>query len=130
MNTKSKFGRTTLDAVKFLFLLLALTLASAGTAFASDAPSIGHRAFMRGQILESGPEGVVICIGRSDGAAVGQELDVVRHRRVTTGPKGMGQFQRTTVGKVRIEAIVDDHYAEAIVTSGEANVADSVELQR
>ncbi len=108
-------------------LLLAGLLAS-GAAFAGDSPSIRHTVFMRGQILEVQDSTVVVCIGEADGASVGQELDVVHHARVKTSPKGVGRFSRKVIGKVRIDAIVDEHYAEATVIDGKAGQHDSVEL--
>jgi len=108
--------------------LLLASLFAATTATAADSPSLGHTMFMRGQIVEVQEASVVVCIGRADGASVGQELDVVQHRRVSTSPKGMGRFERTVVGKVRIDEIVDEHYAEASVISGKAGEHDSVEL--
>lgn len=108
-------------------LMLAGLLAS-GTAFAGDSPSIRHTVFMRGQILEVQDSTVVVCIGEADGASVGQELDVVHHSRVKTSPKGVGRFKREVIGKVRVDAIVDEHYAEATIVDGKAGQNDSVEL--
>lgn len=108
------------------FLLLGL-LAS-GAAFAGDSPSIGHAVFMRGQILEVKDSKMVVCIGQADGASVGQELEVVHHSRVKTSPKGLSRFKREVIGKVRIDEIVDEHYAEATIIDGKAGKYDSVEL--
>lgn len=112
-----------------MLAVLLTGLFATSIASAADSPSVRHTLFMRGQIVEVQDASLVVCIGRADGAAVGQELDVVRHRRVRTGPKGMGRFEREVVGKVRIDAIVDDHYAEASVVSGKAGQHDSIELR-
>ena len=95
-----------------------------------ESPGVAHTYFMRGQILDIKDETVVLCIGKSDGAVVGQELDVIRHRRVSSGPKGQGRFERETIGRVRVTAIIDDHYAEGALLSGSASGNDSVELIR
>lgn len=108
-------------------LLLASVFAAA-SAHAADSPSLRHTFFMRGHIVDMQDAALVVCIGQADGASVGQTLDVVRHRRASTGPKGMGRFKREVVGQVRIDAIVDEHYAEATLVSGEAGQHDSVEL--
>ncbi|UXI66073.1 hypothetical protein [Tahibacter amnicola] len=108
--------------------LLLFGLVAAATVTAADSSSPRHTFFMRGQIVELKDVKLVICTGRADGATVGQELDVVHHQRVSTGPRGMGEYRREVVGKVRIDAIVDDHYAEATVISGKADQYDSVEL--
>jgi hypothetical protein len=97
---------------------------------ASESTSIVHSTIMRGHVLEADGSDVVICIGSNDGAVVGQELKVIRHTRAKTGPKAIGQFRRSMVGTIRIDEIVDGHYAEATVVSGEAKVLDSVELER
>ena len=110
--------------------LLLCALAVAGAVSAADSPSIRHTLFMRGQILEAQGSSLLICIGRADGASVGQELEVVHHDRVNIGPKGMGRYDRKVVGKVRIDAIVDEHYAEASVIEGKASTNDTVELAR
>lgn len=121
-------------ASKFLPIrrvFIGLTLAGLIASFTSNAaetPSLRHTFFMRGQVVEAQAQSLVICIGSADGASVGQQLDVVQHRRVSSGPKGMGRFEREVVGKVRIDAIVDEHYAEATLISGKAGEKDSVEL--
>ncbi|MBD8524412.1 hypothetical protein [Pseudomarimonas arenosa] len=112
-------------------VLIGLAMSGLIASFASTAaetPSMRHTHFMRGQVVEAQDQSLVICIGSADGASIGQQLDVVQHRRVRTGPKGMGRFEREVVGKVRIDAIVDEHYAEATVISGTAGKNDSVEL--
>lgn len=130
MNTHNTFaGSSSLRIGRSMFGLLLAGLMASATATAAEGPSTHHTFFMRGQIVEAQDASVVICIGRADGAAVGQELDVVHHSRVTSGPKGMGRFERSVVGKVRIDAIVDEHYAEATVVSGKAAEHDSVELE-
>lgn len=108
--------------------LLFFSVLGSGATFAGDSPSIRHTVFMRGQILEVQDSTIVVCIGEADGASVGQELDVVHHSRVRTGPKGVGRYKREVIGKVRIDTIVDEHYAEATVISGKAGQNDSIEL--
>ncbi len=108
--------------------LLLVGLLASCAAFAGDSPSIGHTVFMRGQILEVKDSTIVVCIGKADGASVGQELEVIHHSRVKTSPKGVGRFTREVIGKVRIDAIVDEHYAEATIIDGKAGEHDSVEL--
>lgn len=117
-------------SLRNIVLVACLAASASFPSFASESPSIVHSVFMRGQVLEANGEAVVICVGSNDGAVAGQELDVIRHRRVASGPKGMAQFRRTTVGKVRIDQVIDGHYAEATVVSGEATASDSVELKR
>jgi hypothetical protein len=115
-------------ALRAVFAGLLLPMLLLGTALAADSPSIRHTVFMRGHVLEVGPDSLVLCIGRADGAEVGQELSVVRHRPVTAAPKRAGRFERQPVGKVRVTAIIDEHYAEAAIIEGEVRMHDTVEL--
>lgn len=111
-------------------MLLGLSMCVIGLSAAADATpvSLAHGLFMRGQIVDVDNATLVVCIGRSDGAEVGQELDVIHHRRTSIGPKGVGRFKRDTIGKIRINAILDEHYAEATLVSGKASQYDTVEL--
>ena len=79
-------------------IMLALTVASPT---AATAAGIGHSFFMRGSVvgMENGTPS--ICIGKADGAKVGQVLDAVR---VTTGQgtKGVPAFRREDIGSKRL----------------------------
>lgn len=105
-------------------------------AFASSAqagePSFRHKYMMRGQILQMDAGTVVVCVGKGDGAKVGQVLDVVRHVPVmSSDPKQAGpKFRRVDVGSVKIISLFDDHYASAKVVDGSPKVYDIVERAR
>jgi hypothetical protein len=104
--------------------------AFAGTAMAGEG-SFRHGYVMRGQILESEARSVVLCVGKRDGAQVGQVLDVVRHVRIGSRGKSPGpRFRREAVGAVKITSLVDEHYATAEVVKGTPKVNDTVELER
>ena len=109
-------------------LLLALG-AGASSALAGET-SFRHKYLMRGQVLEQQDHSLVVCIGRADSAEVGQDLDVVRHVRISLGPKATGpSFRPEDVGRARITTIFDDHYAQATVLEGNVKVGDVVQLQ-
>lgn len=113
--------------------ILALVLVLVGGAGAlsapADGPGLRHRAFMAGSVLESTETEIYLCIGTSEGAEVGQELDVVRVTRDTsTNPKHGLRFKHRKVGTVRIDAIVDEHFAKATVVGGEGEKGDIVRL--
>lgn len=113
-----------------LFTPLILLLALAGSAHAAEG-GFKHEVVMRGQILESDAGSLVVCVGKQDGAQVGQMLDVVRHTRVTGTPKKAGpRYQREAVGSVRITSLFDEHYATAEIVEGKPKVNDTVELSR
>ena len=110
--------------------------AAAGLALFSTVPAtaqgIGHTWLMRGSIVGSDDTGPVVCIGKADGAEVGQVLEVYRNVPVAgssytgTGPA----FRRQAVGHVRIDHIYDDHFAHVSVTDGKPTKHDIVELRR
>jgi hypothetical protein len=109
-------------------VLLALAI---GTTSALADPGFRHKYLMRGQVLEQQESTLVVCIGSADGAEIGQELDVVRHVRISLGPKATGpSFRPEDVGRARITNIFDEHYAQATVLEGEAKVGDVVQLDR
>lgn len=113
--------------------LLAAVLLTAlvGVTAAASEGSFRHGFVMRGQILESEARSVVVCVGKQDGAEVGQVLDVVRHVRAKAPSKGAPpHFRRDQVGTVRITSLFDDHYATAEIVKGSPKVNDTVELER
>ena len=84
-----------------------------------------HQFIMRGSIVDISGSDVYLCIGSKDGAAVGQELNVYKIVR-----KVRYNYERQLQGKVRIEVILDEHFARATVISGKAERNDIVELVR
>ncbi|WP_426258859.1 hypothetical protein [Sphingomonas sp. DC1600-2] len=110
-------------------VLAALALASATPVLAQG---IGHTFFMRGSIIDADASGRVVCIGRADGAAVGQVLEVYRVAPVPGAPsKGTGiNYTRRLIGHVRIDRIVNEHFAHVVVTDGTPEKHDIVELKK
>lgn len=110
----------------------ALVLAAAPLTIASPASAtgIGHTMFMRGSIVSMSGDVATICVGKADGATPGQVLNVVQVKMVPGGAKGAPTPQRTNVGTVHIDAIIDDHFATATVVSGKAATNDIVELKK
>lgn len=92
------------------------------------AASMKHGFIMRGMVVDKTNGVATVCIGKADGAAPGQTLNVVRVI-VAPGTKGNPSMRRVNVGKVRIDSIVDDHFARAKVVSGEVALHDLVELE-
>lgn len=113
-------------------LLAALVLIGmlAGPALAGET-SFKHAYMMRGQILEIEPGSVVVCVGKKDGAEVGQVLEVVRHVPTSPHAKNAGpRYRREDVGTVKITSLFDEHYATAEVVKGSPKVNDTVELEQ
>jgi hypothetical protein len=86
-----------------------------------------HRILMKGSIIYTTDTGVYLCIGKKDGASVGQELDV--YKITFTGQPKAPSFKREKTGKVKITEIIDEHFATAVVVSGTAGKNDIVELE-
>lgn len=89
--------------------------------------TVYHGYLMKGSIIETSDSEVYLCIGRRDGASVGQVLDV--YKIPETKPEAL-HFTRVHTGKVKITEIIDEHFAKATVISGKAEKGDIVELVR
>jgi hypothetical protein len=66
----------------------------------------------------------------SSRCASGQVLDVARVVPTNPAPKSVPTFTRRDIGHVRIDSIVDEHFARASIVSGAPQVHDIVELRR
>ena len=113
-----------------------ISLALAGIALAGAVPAlatgIGHTFFMRGSIVGKDTTGTIVCVGKADGATVGQVLDVYRMKTLPgSGFQGTGPaYRRAFIGHVRVDHIFDDHFAHVSVADGTPAVHDIVELRK
>ena len=109
-------------------------IALAGASLLGAAPAlaqgVGHTFFMRGAIVGADAQGTIVCIGREDGAEVGQTLAVYRSVSVPGPRAGSSPFRRELIGHVQIDHIYDEHFAHVTVKDGEPKQNDIVELQR
>lgn len=107
--------------------LISVVVVALLAACATMDREVRHGFFMKGSILETYDSEVYLCIGKRDGAKVGQELDVIK---ITSSgnPKSGLLFKREQIGKVRITEIIDEHFAKAVVISGRAEKNAIVEL--
>lgn len=97
----------------------------------SSCATLYHRAIMRGSIIETSDSEIFLCIGKKDGASVGQELNVYKIVTYSFPPKAsptLTRFKREYTGMVKIIEIIDEHFAKAIVISGTADKNSIVEL--
>jgi hypothetical protein len=95
------------------------------------AQGIGHTYFMRGSIVGADARGTVVCIGKADGAEVGQSLEVYRVVQHPGPSKGPGpNYHRQLIGHVQIDHIYDDHFAHVRIIDGRPARNDIVELRR
>ncbi|GGI68896.1 hypothetical protein GCM10007973_02490 [Polymorphobacter multimanifer] len=111
----------------FAASLLAATLFMAQPALAQG---MGHTFIMRGQVVGMTDGKPVVCIGKADGAKVGQVLDTYRVTYTPGSSKStISPYRREKVGQVTINDLFDDHFAHATVTSGAAALHDIVETK-
>lgn len=112
-------------------LLRSLVLASAILLMAGCANSpFYHRYVMAGQVVQADEGRTVVCIGEPNGAQVNQMLEayrVVFRRDVVE--EGESDWARERVGKVRINRIIDEHFATVDVMEGNVLKNDIVELK-
>ena len=120
MTTNSKFV--------FAAFLIAPSVLAVAPAARAENPGIRHTVFMAGSVIEASAEGIYLCIGTAEGAKPGQVLNVVRVTRDRGNPKQGVRFHREKVGKVRVDAIVDEHFAQATVVDGKVEKGDIVRL--
>lgn len=113
------------------FIAIALMAAPTVATFqpAVAAPGIKHTFFMRGSVVNVDGEGIVVCVGKIDGAQTGQVLNVYRNV-YRPGPRNGASFTRTSIGTVRVGTSVNDHFSNASVLKGDVKVNDIVELER
>ncbi|TAL36701.1 MAG: hypothetical protein EPN93_07715 [Spirochaetes bacterium] len=90
-----------------------------------------HKYIMRGAILDARGNEVDLCIGTRDGAKVGQELEVyaIEGRVTRANPSAVPEYRRIKTGVVRITAIYDEHYAQAVIVSGKAEKNAMAEIE-
>ena len=126
--TSSMPGNHSRRVTRGLAGLTVATLLLSGCATSSPAY---HSYIMQGQVLSIDGANLSVCVGEQDGAKVGQVLDVVRHIPRPASPKATTPaFRREDVGTVRIVTLFDEHYATAVVVSGQPQVNDTVEFER
>ncbi|TAJ71764.1 MAG: hypothetical protein EPO51_11605 [Phenylobacterium sp.] len=117
----ARFGATA--GVLVLFALMPGLNSAAAT-------EVWHRYIMRGQVVEMQGEVVILCVGRAEGARPGQVLTVVRFIGAPGAVNGRPPIpRRDNVGAVRIDRVIDEHFAEATLVHGQARPFDLVELK-
>ena len=105
-----------------------LLVAATSWAVPAEAQGLFH-SIMRGTVVEKSEGVVTVCVGRADGAKLGQQLAVVRIMPTGIGAKGGSAWRMRDVGRVQLDEIVDDHFARATVLSGDPQKNDLVELR-
>ena len=115
-----------MKAMVNVFLVILFVFA-AGCATMQTA---GHKYMMKGQILEVSDGEAYLCIGSAEGAKAGQEFSVYRYSKLphTSAKQAGPSYKRETVGSVKINQVVDEHFAKANIVAGDIRVNDVAEL--
>tara|TARA_Y100000034_G_scaffold72870_1_gene87797 strand:- start:312 stop:665 length:354 start_codon:yes stop_codon:yes gene_type:complete len=114
--------KTSANKILLLFVFGIFLAGCSNTAFY-------HKNMMRGQVIESSDDRILICIGAKHGAEVGHKFNVVRfHEEVAPG-EGDDPYVIENVGVVQITNIVNDHFADVKLLSGKIEARDMVELE-
>ena len=114
--------------MKVSYLKISLLVAIV-MSLSSCTGSFRHDYLMKGQVIAiNDNQSVVVCVGTADGARIGQELNVYTFVERHSVTEGVEQFVRNNVGKVVLEEIINEHYANAKVLSGEVGLNDMVQL--
>ena len=89
-----------------------------------------HDYLMRGQVITASSDNVVVCVGTSDGAEVGQVLTAYRFVMNDDNDEGAEFFKRVNIGQVKINKIIDEHFAKVTVLKGKIKRNDMVQLNK
>jgi len=122
-------ARNSHHAQKFVLLFAVAAVLGLAPAVA-EGSGVYHRHWMKGSILSAQGQGIYVCIGTEHGAVPGQVLDVVKVVRVRSGsPKAAPRFERRHIGKLRIDEVVNGHFARATLVEGVAREGNIVMLK-
>ncbi len=110
-------------------LLLVATALAPATVRAAEGGWY-HEFVMKGSVIDVAEEGIYFCIGTPEGAKVGEDYDVLHVSRDISGhPRSTPRFKHVKVGRVKVEEIVDVHYAKAKVIDGKVEKGDLISLE-
>lgn len=98
---------------------------------AANCQSVGkpyHRYLMKGKVVSAAGNEGVICIGKKDGAEVGQIWNTIKIQTQGTGK--LSKFIWVPVGSVKIVEVIDEHFAKVSVIDGKLETDYVAELQQ
>ena len=89
-----------------------------------------HNYLMKGQVISVDDNNIYVCVGLDDGAKVGQILEAYRFVMNDDNDEGADFFLKQETGQIRIEELVDEHFAKVSVLEGEVKKHDMVLLNK
>jgi hypothetical protein len=107
---------------------ISLILVMVGALGACSSSQFYHENMMRGQVVRSEGDQVVLCIGGSGNAEKGMTFNVLDVSYQGSMTEGNDNYVLEHTGTVTINEIIDDHFARATVKSGVVEKNDIVQL--
>lgn len=89
---------------------------------------LSHKYLMRGQVVSVLPDNIIVCVGFDDGVKVGQIFNTYRFSMNNGNKEDAIYFQKVEKGQVKIEEIIDEHFAKVTVLKGTIKKHDMVQL--
>jgi len=117
---------TKISKISKIIALVVFTVVLTGCAN-SD---FSHNYLMKGQVISATDDNIYICVGLNDGAKVGQILEAYRFVMNDDNDEGADFFLKQETGQIRIEELVDEHFAKVSVVEGEIKKHDIVLLNK
>lgn len=88
-----------------------------------------HEYLMSGQVVSTNNE-VVVCVGEANGAEVGQILTAYRIVTNDDWEEGAAAFKKLDIGQVKIDKIINEHFAKVTILKGDIKKHDMVQLNK
>jgi hypothetical protein len=116
-----------MKSVAKIFTILAISLVF----LSGCASQVYHDYIMSGQVVDVDGKEVVVCVSDTDGLKTHDVFNVYR-TVYDSGATSEGEsgYSREFVGKIRLGEKQDQHFAKAIVLSGDLIRYDMVELNK
>ena len=84
---------------------------------------------MSGQVVYVEGDKVVVCIGSDDGAKTGMVLDVFKVEYTGSMVDGTDNYSKQMVGEIRIDSLIDKHFARGSILKGNIGANNVAELR-
>jgi hypothetical protein len=106
-----------------------LILSLVGIISACSANQFYHDSLMGGQVVSADGSNVVVCIGSGAGIEPGLIMAVSQVNYVGSITEGNDNYSLEPVGSIRIDTIIDKHFARATVVNGKVEKYNTVQLE-
>lgn len=107
---------------------LFVTVSVAGFIAACSVTPFYHY-MMSGQVVYVEGDKVVVCMGSDNGAKPGMVLDVFKVEYTGSIEDGTDNYSRRPVGEIKIDSIIDQHFARGSIVEGNVEPNNIAELR-